>query len=231
MTNMDPLAQAAAMAESLKSAQAAAAAAANTTGTAIVPTSPASPPALPGRRLSMDDQIGSALVVEKWLKLVSLKGAGAMLGVGDATVDSFEANITFTPDVGFAKTYAVSYGNPVIYKKTYDGVLTHGGGNWSDAIETALRADPKRGRPYDSVDVVMELIGQIKNRKGEIVADEGCKIGWSASVTNYASWNKLFQTVKAAKLIGHTIRVKVTANERAANGNHWAVIDFEVVKN
>lgn len=228
---MDALAQAQKVAEQL--AQASVQAGAVATSTAVVPAAAPSLPAVPGRRLTMDDSIGNVLVVEKWISLKALGGAGAFVVIGKGqeavSVESMDVAIDMIPDVGFVKSYALSYGNPVQYAKTYDGVNAHGGGTWAEALDKAARQDPKKARPFDSVDLVMSNVEDIKNKAGQVAVKAGTKLGWSASQTNYAPWLKFYNDCKAKGLVGQTVRARVSAKEEHRNGNNWAVIQIELV--
>ena len=201
-------------------AQAAAAQAAN------VPTlaTPAGVPAAytpPGRSLTLED-MGGGITVDSWLGVSEhgfLIGADKTLYQGDIVVD-----IDFS---AVAYSFAVKFGNPAIYLKSYDGVTCADGGSWAAALQRAQSINPS-ARHYPSADVPMKLLHDIVVTKGKTevkLLEAGITLGNSMSTTNFPLWKKF---ALEAQKGGHDILRTQLGVQRMKNkaGNDWGIITF-----
>ena len=123
----------------IDAARNAAAAYVASTGTDVAVRPTAGLPAMPGKPLGMSDLMSGGISVDHWLKV---KDDGLI--IGDNRTDKLD-NIVVEIDMSAVQVaYAVKYDQGKVYKKSYDGVTTVGGGSWADTVAMAAR------RPWSS---------------------------------------------------------------------------------
>ena len=131
--------------------------------------------------------------------------------------------------------YAVKYGNPAIYDKTYDRVLSSKGGSWMDAMEKATRIDPN-AREYRSADIPMVLTDDVtvadgKGKDLKVLAGAGQTLGYSLSTTNWAAWAKFFREVSLAGLDRSIVKAEIGFEKKTnSKGNVWGIMNFTLIQ-
>lgn len=218
-TVADPITDAVARAQAAASAHVAAQAAnlpvvpSAQTGTAVAPVRP-------GRPLTMDDMAAGSIQVDQWIGVKEhgfIIGADKQLHTEELIVDIDLAAV--------APHKAIKFGNPATYLKSYDGITCAQGGTWEQAIARAQRVD-QNAREYSSCDLPMVLTHQVK-KGSKVLAEQGDKLGYSLSTTNWNTWRTFWTDCTAKGLAGQTVRVKL-GYERRTNkaGNVWGIMTF-----
>ena len=182
-----------------------------------------------GAPLTMNDMVGG-LSVDSWLAVSEdgLKAGKEKKLVKDDFID-------VTIDLNAVQLcMAIKYGNPAIYKKTYDRVSDVAGGSWAESVSRAQRADPK-AREYRSADVPMTLLNDVLDTKGVVLLEAGTTLGYSIPTTGWSEFEKF---IKAATLggfgtagNGQTLPVKLGSVPRKNTaGNNWGVVSFTLLQ-
>jgi hypothetical protein len=222
-TPMDPIQ--AAIEQAKKAAEAAVLAQAQQSAVTVAAPAPAAP-AMPGRRLTMDDFSGASMAVDSWL---GVNEHGLLLGPNKALyTEPLKVRINL-PDV--AAHECVKFGNPPTYLKTYDGVTCASGGTWAQALDRARKADPN-SRSYPSADIPMTAVEDVFIGKSrEPVVRMGERLGHTLSTTNWANWYRFYDLCRQKGLAGGEVTVELGAERRSnKHGNTWGVMTFTLVE-
>lgn len=216
MTALDPVAaalasvnQAAAQIGEQATAQAAAAQqAAAATAVPAVANTHALAPVQPGKRLSMDDALEmTGMAVEAYLNLTESAIQVGKVGFHEKLV----VGIDITEVQPF---YGVSWGNPAKYGRSYDRVLTVGGGSWAQTLQAAAADPAKAGSEYISYEIPMTVV------------EAGTVIGFSPSVTNAKDFKALVQQAKAQGLT--RIKVELTHKLKTNTKGKWGSLIYKL---
>lgn len=181
----------------------------------------------PAKMKTMDDLGSAGFDVDTFLEAKSedgfkVKGKNGLF-------DSIRVAIDATDGKGIQVFEGIRYGNPAVYKKTFDGYKEAQGGLWSDAVKQAQRVDPAV-RTYEGADLTMVALEEVKNAKGEVIVSVGDRIGHSTAVTTKANLKALTDAISAAGLRGKNVEVIVKHDKRTnKNGQSWGVPLFELV--
>ena len=184
-----------------------------------------------GECFTLDDLLTSGgMAVDKLLKI---KNGHPFIG------DSEIAETPFKVDIDFAETKVKSTiracapgGKPLYYHTIDNRVEQFSGRPFADCVMECKRIDPT-AEPYMSVDIVMTLAEDVKNIKGEVVAQAGTLVGHTTSCTNRKNY---VEYVKSCQLAGADIAADkvstIISFERRDNkaGNIWSVLKFERAK-
>lgn len=138
-----------------------------TTGTAVGQHTP-------GRQASLDD-FSNVAAVEGWLKI---KEAGIRIGDDPAYHETLTFRVNFSDIQTF---WAASYGNPPVYLKSNDKVLTEDGRPWSEALRDATQKSGRPVRDFLSATLPLEVVEDIKGKNGTIPA--GTVLGYTLAYT------------------------------------------------
>ena len=180
-----------------------------------------------GHDMTLDDVLSNGMAVDVWLK-VNYNG----MFWGSFPKNLFEevvVDIDMTEIVPHqAFKYTVNGGNPV-YKKTRDGVNVVGGGSWDDAIAQAKRLTNKDPDIFTSVDILMVLVEDFKDSKGNVLVEAGTDIGHMTSTTNFKPFKTFLRDVAKKNLKSGVVRVKLTLESREAKGFSWGIINFNLL--
>ena len=138
-------------------------------------------------------------------------------------VDTARVIIDMTEGFGFKPLYTVSYGDPVQYAESYDGVTSTKGGSWANAVATARAVDP-RAKPFQTVKVGMELAEVTQGLKAGVI------LGLTLTRSGIPSWVKLYQEVIRSGLNDKKVEVILgyTVGEKKGYRN-WGIPTFELV--
>lgn len=138
-------------------------------------------------------------------------------------VDTARVIIDMTEGFGFKPLYTVSYGDPVQYAESYDGVTSTKGDSWANAVATARAVDP-RATPFQTVKVGMELAQDTQNLKA------GVTLGLTFTRTGITNWVKLYQEVIRSGLNGKKVEVILGYKVGEKKGyRNWGIPTFELV--
>lgn len=199
------------------------AAGAPATGTAVATTAPGGAVG-PARKLSMDDMQGN-LSVDKWLKV---KEFGLQVGDHGGLLKTIRVLFDASEGVGFMPKLSLKYGNPAVYKNTYDGQSVIGGGRWSDAVAEAQRVDP-RAAPYRSVDLPFKLKENLVEG-GTLLLEAGKTLGHSTSTTNWRNFETFWKDVQKRELVGKRLELDLGFEAKSnTKGNKWGVLTFTII--
>lgn len=138
-------------------------------------------------------------------------------------VDKVRVAIDMSEGFGFKPLYTLSFGNPVQYVESFDGVTTTKGESWTQAVANARAVDPKAS-PYQTVKVGMRMLEDSQSLK------EGTTLGLTFTRTGIANWIKLYQEVVRAGLDGREVEVILGYKVgKKAGYRDWGIPTFELV--
>ena len=168
-----------------------------------------------GPALTMDDMTGG-ITVDSWLKV---KEFGFLLGEkGTLYSKPIEVSIDMS---ACQPSFAVKFGNPAKYFKTYDRIMEASGGTWADAVTRAQRAQPDV-REYRSVDVPMTVLSATDG-----LLEVGSTLGYSTPTTGWAEWEKFYRSCATRALTGSVVTAVLNFVPKKNNkGNTWGIITF-----
>ena len=206
--------------------QAAQAALANQTQAAIqaaVPAQTAVAVSSPSQAPSMAALLQQGFAVDHFIKVTD----GGLLLHKDANaktaVEKARVVIDMSEGFGFKPLYTISYGSPVQYAESFDGVMSTKGEPWVQAVATARAVDPKAS-PFQTVKVGMALLEDIQTLK------TGTTLGLTFTKTGISSWIKLYQEVVRAGLEGHKVEVTLGYKVgKKAGFRDWGIPTFELI--
>lgn len=172
---------------------------------------------------SMASLMNQGFSVDHFIKV----SEGGLLLSKDATaktaVDSANVIIDMTEGFGFKPLWTVSYGDPVQYAESYDGVTSTKGDSWANAVATARAVDSK-ATPFQTVKVGMELAEDTQGLKA------GVTLGLTFTRTGITNWVKLYQEVIRSGLNGKKVEVKLGYKVGEKKGyRNWGIPTFELV--
>ena len=223
-TVVDPIAAAIAAAKEGAAAHTATQAQALATAQPVGGVPAVAPPrAMP---LKMDDMGGGGISVDSW---VGVKEFGLLLG---EKKELCSEPVMVTIDLSaIAPNFAVKFGNPAVYLKTYDHVTEVRGGSWAAAIAKAQQVNPD-AREYRSVDVPMVSVSDVfLGKSKEPVIKAGEKLGYSTPTTGWAAWEEFFRACSVRGMSSSTVPVELTHEKRTnKSGNTWGIIKFRLLE-
>ncbi|CCV12886.1 hypothetical protein [Mesorhizobium sp. STM 4661] len=185
-------------------------------------------PGLPAQRgpaLGVDDMLGGSINVDAWLKVNEY---GLQIGADTTLFESVDAILDLSE---IAYCYSVRYGNPATYEKTYDRVSNaRGGGSWFDTLAKAQRIDPKAGE-FRSADIPFTVVGDYKNKKGDLLIEDGKTLGHSISMTGWKSFQKFIRDIsgKGIDIRNAKVALKIGYNVEKNTKGTWGTLLFSDV--
>ena len=211
------------MTPELAMAQAQAALANQQAATTAAPTQTAVAVSSPSQAPSMAALLQQGFAVDHFIKVTD----GGLLLHKDANaktaVDKVRVAIDMSEGFGFKPLYTLSFGNPVQYVESFDGITTTKGESWAQAIANARAVDPKAS-PYQTVKVGMRMLEDSQSLK------EGTTLGLTFTRTGIANWIKLYQEVVRAGLDGREVEVVLGYKVgKKAGYRDWGIPTFELV--
>lgn len=180
----------------------------------------------PAAPMSMDDLMVGSMSVDLWLKV---KEFGLIVGAGNPP--ELLREIVVGLDMSeVIPNYSIKYGNPAVYKKTFDRVTCATGGSWAEAVAQAQRVDPK-ARDYRSADLPFVALEDIKGPSGAVLAEAGKRIGHTLSTTNWREFELFYRDLAQKGLTKSVVKVKLGFLPRSnAGGNKWGVVTFQLLE-
>ena len=172
---------------------------------------------------SMAALLQQGFAVDSFIKVTD----GGLLLHKDANaktaVDKVRVAIDMTEGFGFKPLYTVSYGSPVQYAESYDGITSTKGDSWANAVATARAVDPK-ATPFQTVKVGMEMLEDAQGLTA------GTTLGLTFTRTGITNWVKLYQEVVRAGLDGRKVEVILGFKVGKKQGyRDWGIPTFELV--
>lgn len=208
--------------DTLKQAQEAAATAA-AARTTLPATSSA--PTMPGQAMSLASMMTGAITVDEWLKV---KEFGILVGSHNTLHDTIKVQINLAEA---AVNMTLRYGqNPATYIKSYDGATCNTGGSWNDAQAKAKSIDPN-ARPYQSVDIPMTLLEDLKSKGGEVEAAAGVTLGYATPTTGKGNFVHLLKAVAATgnNPDDSIVVVELGFEKKVKGSNTWGLMTFNLL--
>ena len=176
---------------------------------------------------TLDTLTQAGMNVDEWFKV---NGYGIMIGSNTKLFPSVKVKLRLQDIKAF---YGVRYGDPAVYKKSFDRVNCVQGGSWPDAISLAQRADPKCNGEYTGGDVIFTIAEDVKDDKGAIVIEAGKRVGWSTAPTAAKLLAGFIREIKDARKVEEDVYVLVdlTHVQRVKpNIQPWGVLDFKILE-
>lgn len=174
-----------------------------------------------GAPLGVDDMLSGSLDVVAWLKVNEY---GLFIGADRSPIASIPVVINMN-EVSYC--YSVRYGNPAVYEKTYDRVTNVKGGSWIDTLAKAQRIDANASE-FRSADIPFYLVDDVKNPKGDVLAEAGKAIGHSLSVTGWKAFQRFVQDARNAGLdiYNGSIKANLTFEVQKNQKGTWGILAF-----
>jgi len=168
-----------------------------------------------GPALTMDDMTGG-ITVDSWLKV---KEFGFLIGKESKL---YSKPIEVSIDMSACQpSFAVKFGNPAKYFKTYDRVMEASGGTWADAVARAQRAQPDV-REYRSVDIPMTVLSETDG-----LLEVGSTLGYSTPTTGWAEWEKFYRSCATRALTTSTVTAVLNfVAKKNTKNNVWGIVTF-----
>jgi hypothetical protein len=217
------------MAEAEAAAGALVPAAGNAQG--LIPATPANTNVALARP-SVDSFVdGGGMDVDEYLKV---KPEGFRIGdTMQGLLDELDVEIDLTEVVPIY-SFRVEVGGQIKFLKSYDGVTTHDGKNFSAECDRLTRVGDKPSGVYDSIEIPMELLTDVADTKkgSSVVIEAGTRVGYTPSITGVKPFRKFMKKLRQAdpNSIHNTINVRVTHEKRTKNSFEWGVLNFAPIE-
>lgn len=208
-----------AVAEAIAQAQANAAAIAPVTAN----TNTNVAPAVQGQAPSLTD-FANATGADVWLKV---KEGG--LQIGDDP--KFHEQLTFRIDFSDIDTFfSASGGNPPVYAKSRDRVLSETGKAWSVVLQELSQLAGRQVRDFLSATLPLEVVDDIQGKTSVTAA--GTIVGYTLAYTGSQEFGRLQKRMikEGLPLDGVYLLTVGAVGAKNANGNQYAKIQFLDIK-
>jgi hypothetical protein len=195
--------------------------------TQLAVAQPAAAPALvpAAGPLSLNDLMSGGISVDHWLKV---KEDGLI--IGDKRSDKLDSILVKIDMSAIQVAYAVKYDQGKVYKKSYDGLTTVGGGSWAESVAQAARISGNANPVYLTADIPMTLLEDVKGKKGDVLAEAGQTLGHGLSTTNMKFFRDFVRRLAKDGLDKAEVTVRLGYLEQTnTNKNVWGVVTFELV--
>jgi len=149
--------------------------------------------------------------------------------IGDTTVfDLITVELLFE-DVRFC--FAVRYGNPAIYAKSYDRVTDTQGRPWDEMCRRAKEIDPMAGE-FPSADVPFVARQELRDRTGQVLAYEGDVLGHSISVTGWRVFRRFLKDAERSgvDIYFGTVRLDLGYEPQKNDTCEWGILTYRIVE-
>ena len=156
--------------------------------------------------------------------------AGFQLGDMKKYFEEFEAELDMTEVIPIYSARGEAGGNTK-FLKSYDG-LTEArlGTNFQQAV-AHLEATTKCSGIYQTVEIPLTLLDDVKDTAGTVGATEGARIGITPSVTGFKEFQSFYRQLQKQGLQEATVKVRVKHLMRTnKNNNKWGVATFELLE-
>lgn len=192
-------------------------------------------PAAGGGEVSMS--LGSFLTAgginpDKWLQV---KDTGLKIDKNEKqTFDDFTGEIDFSKVKMFVGLRISLPGSKYEYIKTYDGrTEAKTGQSWGVAVAEANARAQSPSTTYRGADILVTLDKDVK--QGSTTIPAGTKIGYTTSITGFAPFQSLLETliansdvtVGAGDRLSGIVNVKLTHEAKKNADYEWGIVNFE----
>jgi hypothetical protein len=178
---------------------------------------------------TMDSMVESGgMTVDEYL---TVKAEGFRIGEMKGLIEEFIAELDMSDVVPIYSARGETSGNTK-FIKSYDGARTPQGENFQVAMRHLEATSTKFVGPYQSAEIPVELVEDVKDPKSSLVIDSGTIVGITPSVTGFNHFQKFLKklTKQDPALLTSTLKVKVIHTKRTnKNNNEWGVVDFELL--
>ena len=174
-----------------------------------------------GAALTLDNMMIGSMSVDGWLKVNQY---GLFVGNDNTPFAALELGLDMS-EIGY--NYAIKFGNPAQYLKTYDQVSCISGGTWAQAMARAQQIDPK-AREYRSGDLPFIVLNDIKKPDGSVIMAAGKRLGHGLSTTGWTAFADLVKKLRADGVDPNSAKILVTLGStpmKNAKGT-WGVLNF-----
>lgn len=170
--------------------------------------------------LSVDDMMTGSMAVDGWLKV---NYYGLFVGGDKTPFTKLKLRLKLS-DVAY--NYAIKFGNPAQYLKTYDRVNCSTGGSWADAQARASRIDPKASE-YRSADLPFVLTEDIKGANG-VILEAGKTLGHALSTTGWTAFSSLIKKLRDDGIDVNTavVDLEVGYDPKKTVKGEWGILSF-----
>lgn len=187
----------------------------------------------------VDMSLGSFLTAgginpDKWLQV---KDTGLKLDKNDKnTFDEFTGEVDFSKVKMFVGLRISLPGSKYEYIKSYDGrTEAKTGQNWNVAVAEANARAQSPSTTYRGADILVVTDKVIEQGSAKIPA--GTKVGYTTSITGFAPFQSLLQTlveagdvsVGAGDRLSGTVTLKLSHEAKKNADYEWGVVNFEKV--
>jgi len=209
-----------------KAAEHAASAAANLPTTQAAQGSTAVAAMQQGAAFSMKQMLIGSILVDAWIQVSKFgltidKDKGSLIEKVKVSIDMSAIALSYT--VKFGK-------DPVVYRKSYDGLNCATGGTWAEAQAVAQSVD-STCRPYRSADIPMVLlepwVSKTKGKEEEYKV--GMNIGYTTPTTGWKHWENLWKQCQAQGLGSSVVEVELGYEAKAKGSNEWGLVTFTLL--
>jgi hypothetical protein len=172
--------------------------------------------------LTMSDMSAGSLDVNHWLKVDKI---GMYIGGDRTPIDELSVSLHLD-EVQFC--FSVRYGNPAQYEKTYDHITDVKGRPWAQVLRHAQSIDGKASE-FRSADVPFVLREDVKNKKGEVIAQAGDVLGHSVSVTGWKFFQRWLKQMarEGIDVQNDAVNMTIVQNYQKNDKGEWGVLDFK----
>lgn len=187
-------------------------------------------PALPNGRdpapaLTVHDMLSASLTIDAWLKVSKF---GLTVGEDATVFDRIAVDLHFE-DISFC--FAIRYGNPAVYLKSFDRVRDTQGRPWDEVCRRAREIDPT-ARDFPSADVPFVARQELRDRAGQILVHEGDVLGHSISMTGWRVFRRFLKDAERAGIdIDHgTVHLDLGYEPQSNQKGEWGVLTYRLVE-
>lgn len=174
--------------------------------------------------ISMESLMNSTFTVDGFLKV---SDAGILLrkdSTAKTAVESLDVMIDMREGFGFKSLLSVSFGDPVVYHESYDGITNTSGKPWTECVAEAASHDPAKCKPFQTVKLGVELLEKADG------VEAGTTRGLTLTRTGVAPWVAFYKEVAAKGLLGHKVEAKLGYKVGEKKGyRSWGIPVFTLV--
>lgn len=178
------------------------------------------------RALTLDDLENEGMAVDVLMKIKT----GSLFFGDDEVVAPIKAKVLFE-ELRIKQSIKVEVApGKTEYYHTYDGVNEVRGGTFDSKVRYCMSKDPN-AYTYKSIDLVMELVEDVKDSRGKVVAEAGTRFGHSTSSTAKKSITDFIKSCKRNGIDtenGEAI-VMISLETKKNDKFTWKIPTFELV--
>ena len=126
-------------------------------------------------------------------------------------------------------------GANTVYKTTYDGRTVVGTGeDFAVAVDKAAAQFGDNIRVYESVDLIMTVMEDVKGPKGDVIAAAGTRVGYGTPKTGNDAFRRVAQDSvrhlgKSITTPGLVVALELTPKYNARGANNWWTLEMALI--